>query len=68
MSTLTEIEAAADALPREQKEELLLFLAARLRGTNKMPSPREFSAEQIAEWIADDDEGMRRVREPEGNP
>jgi hypothetical protein len=31
MSTLPEIEAAAEALPPEQKEELLQFLAARLR-------------------------------------
>ena len=30
MSTLAEIEAAADALPMEQKEQLLAFLAARL--------------------------------------
>ncbi len=31
MSTLLEIESAADALPPEQKEELFRFLAARLR-------------------------------------
>jgi hypothetical protein len=31
MSTLSEIEAAAEALPPEQKEELLRFLADRLR-------------------------------------
>jgi hypothetical protein len=28
MSTLAEIEAAADALPTDQKQELILFLAA----------------------------------------
>jgi hypothetical protein len=28
--TLTEIEAAADALPKEEKERLLAFLAAKL--------------------------------------
>jgi hypothetical protein len=33
VSTLTEIEAAADALPEEQKEQLLAFLAARLGRT-----------------------------------
>ncbi len=32
MSTLAEIKAAADSLPSEQKEELLRFLAERLRG------------------------------------
>ena len=61
MSTLAEIQAAADALPAEQKQELLLFLAARLRaGTGELPPPREFSREQIEQWIADDEAGYRR--------
>jgi len=33
MSTLAEIEAAADALPPEQKEELIRFLASRLEAS-----------------------------------
>jgi hypothetical protein len=33
MSTLAEIKSAADSLPPEQKEELLQFLAERLRGS-----------------------------------
>ena len=32
MSTLTEIEAAADTLPAEQQQELLFFLATRRTG------------------------------------
>ena len=64
MSTLAEIEAAADALPEPQKEELFLFLAARLRsGSQPLPPPREFKHEQIQEWIADDVAGMGRFRE-----
>lgn len=63
MSTLAEIEAAVDSLPSEQKQELFLFLAARLRGAGQLPTPREFSREQIEAWIADDEEGMRRFRE-----
>jgi hypothetical protein len=64
MSTLAEIEGAADKLPPEQKEQLFLFLAARLRiGTGQLPAPREFSREQIEGWIADDEEGIRRFRE-----
>jgi hypothetical protein len=60
MSTLAEIEAAADALPAEQKQELILFLAARLRaGADQLPTPREFTREQIDQWIADDEEGYR---------
>jgi hypothetical protein len=48
MSTLSEIEAAADALPPEQKQELFLFLAARMRGgAGKLPPPRDISRKQI---------------------
>ncbi|MBM4298045.1 MAG: hypothetical protein FJ143_09930 [Deltaproteobacteria bacterium] len=62
MTTLTEIEAAADALSPEQKQELFLFLAARLRAAGQLPPPRDFSLKQIEEWIAKDEEGMRRLR------
>ncbi len=62
MSTIAEIEAAIEALPAEQKQELFLFLAARLRGTGQLPQPREFSGEQIEAWISDDEEGMRRFQ------
>ena len=62
MSTIDEIEAAIDSLPSEQKQELFLFLAARLRGAGQLPPPREFSREQIEAWIADDEEGMRHFR------
>jgi hypothetical protein len=37
MTTLAEIEAAAEELPPEQKVELLHFLEARLRRSNKEP-------------------------------
>jgi hypothetical protein len=64
MSNLTEIEAAADGLPAEQKQELLLFLAARLRAKNlPMPVPRKFTAEQIRSWIAEDEADMREFNE-----
>ena len=61
MSTLAEIEAAADELPPEEKQALILFLATRLRAAGtELPPPRMFSKEQIAQWIADDEEGYRR--------
>ena|SRR5690348_18297354 len=64
VSTLSEIEAAADALTPEQKQELLLFLAARLRAQGaKLPEPRKFSREQIANWIGRDEADMRRFRQ-----
>jgi hypothetical protein len=64
MSTLLEIEAAADALPAEQKQELLLFLAARLRSENASgPEPRKFTREQLAGWIAEDEQDMQQFRD-----
>jgi hypothetical protein len=39
MSTLTDIKAAVDLLPPEQKEELLRFLAQRLRERANDVSP-----------------------------
>jgi hypothetical protein len=64
MSTLAEIESAAEALPPEQKQELILFLAVRLRQAGvKLPPPRKFPREQIAAWIAEDEVEMQRFRE-----
>ncbi len=64
MSTLSEIEAAADALPPADKQELLLFLAARLRAQGEqLPPPRRFSREQLSAWIADDEAEMQRFRD-----
>lgn len=65
MNTLAEIEKAADALPPDQKQELLLFLAARLRaGGARLPEPRKFSREQIAGWIAEDEADLERLKQP----
>jgi hypothetical protein len=64
MSTLAEIEAAADALSSEQKQELLLFLATRLRAQGvRPPEPRKFSREQMNAWITEDEADMKRFRE-----
>lgn len=60
MSTLAEIKAATEALSEREKEQLFLFLAARLRAANpaELPPPRTFTRGQMEEWIRD--EGMRR--------
>jgi hypothetical protein len=64
MSTLAEVQAAADTLAPEEKQELILFLAARLRSTGvHLPPPRKFSREQIAAWIAEDEAEMQRFRQ-----
>lgn len=63
MGSLSDIEAAIDALSEQQKEELFLFLAMRLRGgASELPPPREFSREQLERWIAEDEAGYLRFR------
>ena len=64
MSTLTEIEAAVDTLPAADKQELLLFLAARLRAqAGPLPVPRTFPSEQVKAWIAEDEAAMQQFRD-----
>ena len=64
MSTLAEIEAATDSLPTEQKQELFLFLASRLRAVGaRLPEPRQFNNEQIEKWIAEDEADLQRLPE-----
>ena len=61
MSTLAEIEAAAETLPPQDQQELLLFLAARLHAAGgALPPPRDIPKEQIEKWITDDEAGHRR--------
>jgi hypothetical protein len=44
-------------------QELILFLAGRLRsGGAELPPLRDFSAAEIAGWIAEDEEEMRQFR------
>jgi hypothetical protein len=63
MSTLQEIEAAVDALPTAQKQELLLFLAARLRAQGgALPQSRKFSREQLDTWISEDEADEKAPR------
>lgn len=61
MSTLAEIETAAESLPPKDQQELLLFLATRLHAAGgSLPPPRDIPKEQIERWIADDEAGHRR--------
>ena len=63
MSTLAEIEAAADSLPSAEKEELLRFLAMRLRKERAMPEPRIYSDAELATMLAEDEAGGERFRQ-----
>jgi hypothetical protein len=63
VSSLSEIEAAATSLPPEQKQELILFLAARLRSEGaQLPAPRDFTPSEIASWIAQDEADLKQFR------
>jgi hypothetical protein len=62
MSTLAEIEIAADSLSPEEKEELLRFLAMRLRKERPQPTPRIYSDEELAAMIAEDEADGARLR------
>jgi hypothetical protein len=64
VSKLDEIEAAAEGLALEEKQELMLFLATRMRAQGvQMPEPRKFSRDQMAGWIAEDEADMRRFQQ-----
>jgi len=65
MSTLAEIESAAQALPAEEQRELLRFLLRIVPvGDGEMSAaPRLFSDEEIDGWLKEDREAMRRFRE-----
>jgi hypothetical protein len=43
VSTLAEIEAAAEALPLEQKKKLLQFLESRVNGKRQEKGPADFA-------------------------
>jgi hypothetical protein len=62
MSTLAEIENASEQLTAEEKQDLILFLATRLQAGKDLPSPRQYTKEEVQEWIARDEAGWERVR------
>ena len=63
MGSLAEIEKAAEALSPKEKEQLIFFLAARLRGQGvRMPPPRTLSREQVDAWIAEDEADLRALK------
>lgn len=63
MSPLSKIEAEIDALPTTEKQQLLLFIAVRLREQGgPLPPPRRFSSEQLQAWIAQDEADLQHLR------
>jgi hypothetical protein len=63
MKTLAEIEEAAQQLSPANQTELLYFLVQRLGEANlPLPTPREFSVEQLQQWLDQDEEEMRQFK------
>ena len=63
MASLSEIESAAEALPKSEQRQLFLFLLERLRADGPpIPEPRVFSEEQLQAWMDEDEADMRRFR------
>lgn len=62
MSTLLEIERAADLLPRDQQRELFGFLLERLRVDGPpLVAPRIFSVEEMKAWMGEDEADLREL-------
>ena len=63
MSTLAEIEQAAEVLPVEQKQRLLFSLLTGLRkGGAELPPPRDIPKATIGQWVAEDEESFRKFK------
>jgi hypothetical protein len=61
MTTLAEIEAATDALSASDKQQLLLYLAARLQAQGApLPDALALPREPRIDWMAEDEAAMRR--------
>ena len=61
MTSLLEIEEAADVLSIEEKKKLVAFLLTRLRGVgDDFPPVRDIPKGTIDKWVADDEEGYRK--------
>ena len=67
MTTLAEIEEAADSLATQEKEVLLRSLAMSLRRQRETPEPRVYTDEELAAMIAEDEADGKRFRESAQN-
>lgn len=62
MSTLYEIEEAADLLSEAEKESLMRYLAIRLRKERAVPELRVYPEADIAAMLAEDEIAGERFR------
>jgi len=62
MRTLADLEKDVESLSPEDKQRLMVFLAARLRADGlRIPPPRTFSRDEIEAWIKEDEEDARAL-------
>ncbi len=63
MTTLAEIETAADALSVTDQQQLMLHLASRLHSQGEpLPESPSAPSKRIGDWMAEDEAAMRRIR------
>jgi hypothetical protein len=63
VTTLVEIETMADALSATEKQQLMLYLAARLEAQGaSLPKTPALPRERVSDWMAEDEAAMRRFR------
>jgi len=63
VTTLAEIETAADALSAIEKQQLMLYLATRLQAQGaSLPETPTLPRERLGDWMAEDEAAMRRFR------
>ena len=67
MSTLDEIEDAAESLSADEKEILLRFLAMSLRKDRATPEPRRYTEEELTAMLAEDEADGEKSREDTQN-
>jgi hypothetical protein len=62
MSSLAEIETAAEKLPAQDQRELFEFLLGKLRsGGPPLPAPRIFTSREMQAWMDEDEKDMREL-------
>lgn len=63
MTTFLEVASAARRLSTEERQRLLLALAASLREEGRpLPEPRRFSPAEVRAWILEDEADMAEQR------
>jgi hypothetical protein len=63
LASYDQIAAAINRLTPDERARLFQDLRSKLRSEGAIPEPRLYSKEEIEQWIATDEDDMRRVLE-----